>query len=119
MPKTTAQKLADAHQECRDLANKNHELQKRHLPLENRIAELERQLATAQASLAQVPKFLSFERERLSDAELYALGALVSTEALPSTPARARLLAELEARGVIMTVAQATLLATVKAAGGG
>lgn len=119
MAKTTSQKLADAHQACRDLANENHELQKRHLPLENRIAELEKELATAQAALAQVPKFLSYERERLSDAELSALGALVATEALPSTPARARLLAELEARGVIMTVAQATLLANVKAASGG
>lgn len=119
MPKTIAQKLADAHQECRNLANANHELKQRHLPLENRIAELERQLATAQEALAQVPKYLSFERERLSDAELYALGALVATEALPSTPARARLLAELQARGVMTTVEQALLLASVTRDSGG
>lgn len=118
MPRTVRQQLAAAHQECRDLKNELHEVGKQHLPLRNEIAELRGKLAAAEAALALVPKYLSFERERLSDAELYALAALVATEALPATPARARLLQEITARGAIMTVEQASLLASVKRPGG-
>ncbi len=117
--KSIRTKLADAHQACRDALNKNHELQQLHLPLRERISELERQLEAARAALAQVPKFLSYERERLSDAELYALAALVHTESLTATPARERLLREIEARGVVVTVEQATILENIKRASGG
>lgn len=119
MGKSLRQRLADAHHDGRELANKVHDLEKKHLPLESRIAELERDLDAARGALAQVPRFLACERDRLSDAELYALAAVVATEALPATPARARLLEELQARGAILTVEQAILLASVKRASGG
>lgn len=106
--------LVDAHATSRTLKNRLYEIESKHLAALNeeqarrRDAEREAQeaderalaaadeLARAQAQLAQRSTY-----RPLSDAELIALAATVMTESLLVTPARKRLLADLEHRGIV------------------
>lgn len=101
MAKTTRQLLADAHQRIRDLENEKHALQSQHIPLEMQISGLRFANGELAKSLQELGAMRIAEANRLSDAELYALAAVVHTEAMTGTEARERLCAELGLRGIL------------------
>ena len=98
---------AAANQQARDAANKAHALENE---LRLRIRNLEHELDLMRGHYnALVPIANEYQAiceaaaTRLSDAELVALAAAVHTEGVTQTPARQRLVAELQVRGILPT----------------
>jgi hypothetical protein len=114
MPLHWKKQLANAHHEHRKTLNKVHTLES---SFDTRVADERRRREVAEADAARLAEHamnsgreaqelrkLAEERRRykpLSDAELVALAAVIMTEALPATPARARIIDDLTYRGVL------------------
>jgi hypothetical protein len=114
MPLPWKKQLADAHHSTRQALNKVHALE---TSFDTRVADERRRREQAEADAARlavavveegraVQELRKREEERrrykpLSDAELVALAAVIMTEALPATPARARIIDDLTYRGVL------------------
>ena len=98
--------LADAHERNRDLQNQIEPL-KFEVRLAKGLQAKDEELADRW--LTELTALRTASEQRVSDAELYALAAVVHTEATEGTEARRRLVAQLQLRSVIPSP-----LATVK-----
>jgi predicted nucleic acid-binding Zn-ribbon protein len=101
--KRLSTKLAEAHQEIRDLKNEVHRLSSAHMPLEHQVLTITRENERLKQKEDELRSIYDRQRDRLSDAELYALAAYVHTETGQATPARQKLFEQLAVRGVLAT----------------
>ncbi len=86
--------LERVSQEARDAKNVVFDAQKL-------VEQADRERRQAEAALADLKRNQRNQRSRMSDAELFALGALVYAEQREPTEARTRLEEELRGRGVV------------------